>query len=83
MQDFYRLVNSYPERVEVSWAIAPVERVKFYQERGCRKGDAVIAAHAEMLGANLIISENRQFLQTLADLPARMARASEALQRMS
>lgn len=83
MQDFYRLVNSYPERVEVSWATAPVERVKFYQERGCRKGDAVIAAHAEMLGANLIISENRQFLQTLADLPARMARAAEALQRMS
>ncbi len=36
IQDFYRLVNSYPERFEVSWATAPAERVKFYQEHGCR-----------------------------------------------
>ena len=82
MQDFYRLVNSYPERVEVSWATAPPERVKFYQEHGCRKGDAVIAAHAEQLGASLIVSENRQFLQTVANLPVRMTRAADALERL-
>lgn len=83
MQDFHRLVNGYPERVEVSWVTAPAERVKFYQEHGCRKGDAIIAAHAEMLGANLIVSENRQFLQTVADLPVGMATAAEALERLS
>jgi predicted nucleic acid-binding protein len=83
MQDFYRLVNNYHERVEVSWAAAPAERVTYYQERGCRKGDAVIAAHAEALGANLIVSENRQFLQTIADLPVGMANAAEALKRLS
>ena len=81
MQDFYRLLNSYPERVEVSWTTAPHERVGFYREQGCRKGDAVIAAHAEVLGADLIVSENRQFLHTISSL--RMATAAEALERLS
>jgi len=33
------------------------------------KGDAVITAHAEMLAIKTIISENRQFLQTIEGLP--------------
>ena len=68
--------------IEVSWVAAPAERVKFYQEHGCRKGDAVIAAHAEVVGANLIVSENRQFLQTIVDLPVEIATASEVLKRL-
>jgi predicted nucleic acid-binding protein len=47
MRDFYRLVNQYPEFIELSWEPAAFEQVKFYEQLGCRKGDAVIAAHAE------------------------------------
>lgn len=65
IKDFYSLVNQYPEGVELSWQSAPVDRVRFYELQGCRKGDAVIAAHAEALAVDFIITENRQFLQTI------------------
>jgi hypothetical protein len=56
--------------------------VKFYQEHGCRKGDAVIAAHAEVFEASLIVSENRQFRQTMSDMPAGISSPESALQRL-
>ena len=83
MRDFYRLVNHWSEFIELSWEPAPVERVRFYEERGCRKGDAVIAAHAETMAAKLIVSENRQFLQTLKDLPVELVTADEAQTRLA
>ena len=42
------------------------------------KGDAVIAAHAEASEIKTIVSENRQFLQTLRDLPVNILTADEA-----
>ena len=75
---FYRLTNQYSEFIELSWDPVLVERVKFYEERGCRKGDAVIAAHAEAMNVRIIVSENRQFLQTLEDLPVEILTPAEA-----
>lgn len=83
MRDFYRLVNQYSEFIALSWEPAAAEFVKFYEERGCRKGDAVIAAHAETLGAKTIVSENRQFLQTLQDLPVEIVTSGEAQTRLA
>lgn len=83
ISDFYHLVNQQPEWMELSWAAAPAERVKFYEERGCRKGDAVIAAHAESLRVGSIVSENRQFLQTIEDLPIEIVTAADALARLA
>jgi hypothetical protein len=82
MRDFYRLVNQYSESIELNWEPAKVEQVKFYEQRGCRKGDAVIAAHAESSGIRTIISENRQFLQTLGDLAVEIVTADEARIRL-
>jgi predicted nucleic acid-binding protein len=79
---FYRLTNQYSEFIELSWDPVPVERVKFYEKRGCRKGDAVIAAHAEAQGVTIIVSENRQFLQTVKDLPVDILTAAEARARL-
>lgn len=78
MSEFYRIINQYPEFIELNWDPAPIERVRFYKEQGCRKGDAVIAAHAEALKVKLIVSENRQFLQTVKGLPTRIVTAAEA-----
>lgn len=83
VRDFYRLVNQYSEFIELSWEPAAAEQVKFYEQRGCRKGDAVIAAHAEASGIRTIVSENRQFLQTLRDLPVELVTAGEAQTRLA
>ena len=83
MRDFYRLVNQYPEFIELSWEPVAPEQVEFYEQRGCRKGDAVIAAHAEASGIRTIVSENRQFLQTLRDLPVELVTAGEAQTRLA
>lgn len=82
-RDLYQLVNQYPEIIEVSWEPASVDRVRFFEERGCRKGDAVIAAHAEALGVRVIVSENRQFLQTVKDLPLEIITPEQALARLA
>jgi predicted nucleic acid-binding protein len=78
MRQFYQIVNQYPKFVDLNWEPAPLERVRFYEEQGCRKGDAVIAPHAEALNVRLIVSENRQFLQTVKNLPVRILTAAEA-----
>lgn len=83
MRDLYGLINQHPEFIELNWEPAPIERVKFYEDRGCRKGDAVIAAHAEALGAEIIISENRQFLETLSGLSIKVLTARKARLRLS
>jgi predicted nucleic acid-binding protein len=83
ISDFYRLINQQPEWSELSWTTAPAERIKFYEERDCRKGDAVIAAHAESLRVGIIVSENRQFLQTIKDLSIEIVTAADALGRLA
>jgi hypothetical protein len=60
---------------------ASIDRVKFFQQLGCRKGDAIIAAHAEELGVQTIVSENRQFLQTLKAFPIEIISSEDALGR--
>ena len=82
MRDFYRLVNQYSEFIEVNWERLASEQIKQYEERGCRKGDAVIAAHAELSGIRTVVSENRQFLQTLKGLPIEIITADEAAARL-
>ena len=83
MRDFYKLVNQYPEAIELSWQSAPLDRIKFYEGQGCRKGDAVIAAHAEILAVILIVTENRQFLQTIKNRQFEVLTPTAAIARLS
>lgn len=76
--DFYQRINENPDFFDLNWERAPVERVKFYETQGCRKGDAVIAAHAEALGVRTIVSENRQFLRTIKASELEIVTAAEA-----
>lgn len=82
-RDFYQFANDYSENIELSWEPVPVERVMFYEERACKKGDAVSAAHAEALGVNLTVTENRRFLQTIADLRVQIPTPGEACDVLS
>ena len=83
IRDFYRLINQEPEFIELSWESASLTRIRFYEERGCRKGDAVIAAQAEALGVETIVSENRQFLKTIKDFSLEIVTAADALDRFA
>lgn len=82
LRSFYQLINQHPEFIEVSWNLAPTERVRYFEMQGCRKGDAVIAAHAEVLGVKVIVSENRQFLRTLKEFSIDIVNSEAALKRI-
>jgi PIN domain-containing protein len=81
-QDFYQLINQHSDWIELRWEPAPVERIRFYESVGCRKGDAAIASHAEAFGITTIVSENRQFLQTMEGLPMEIVSSAVALARL-
>lgn len=78
MKAFYELLKNFPE----GWQEAAAEKVQSYLDRGCRKGDAIIASSAEVLAAHLIVTNNRQFLQTINNLPVRILAPGEALLRL-
>ncbi|MGZ8847326.1 MAG: PIN domain-containing protein [Pyrinomonadaceae bacterium] len=82
MKAFYRLLKNFPEGAQLSWQEAVAGKVQSYLDRGCRKGDAIIASGAEVLAADLIVTNNRQFLQTINNLPVRILTPSEALLRL-
>lgn len=81
-RDFYQLINQHSQWIELNWEPPPDAKIKFYERHGCRKGDAVIAAHAEALGIRTIVSENRQFLKTMDGLPMEIVSSAVALTRL-
>jgi predicted nucleic acid-binding protein len=82
MRDFYRLINRHSDRIEVNWQPVSSERVRFYEQCGCKKGDAVIAAHAEAVSVKFLVTENRQFLQAIKNLPFEIITPAETLARL-
>ena len=51
----------------VSWDYAParVNLIKQWEQRGAKKGDAVITVHLEAATIRYLVSENRDFLMKL------------------
>lgn len=62
MRSLFRLLNRYPDRLEVHWDKVDVSLIRKYQQLGCKLGDAAVAAHMETLGVGTLVSENRDFL---------------------
>ncbi|MGE4090213.1 MAG: hypothetical protein AB7G75_05170 [Candidatus Binatia bacterium] len=79
MEDFFRLVNRYPEQREISWDKVPRTVIHSYQQRGCTLGEAPVAAHLEILGVKRLVSENRDVLTEISGLPFRVLRADAFL----
>ena len=69
----------------VNWdyAPAPFELVAHWEQRGAKKGDAVIAAHLEAAGIRYLVSENRDFLVDLPNVPFEALTAEKAVQLLS
>ena len=60
-------------------AKAGTENVVKYRNMGCKLGDAAVSAHLEELGVNILVTENRDFLEELSGLPYRRLKAREVL----
>lgn len=79
LRNLFRLLKQLPKQIVIHWEKAETETIGKYQSLGCKLGDAAIAAHLEELEAEVLITENRHFLEELKDLPFRRLSAVEAL----
>jgi predicted nucleic acid-binding protein len=75
----FHLLNHYPEKRKIAWEKAKSDLIAKYRALGCKLGDAVIAAHLEELGVTILVSENRDFLEEISNLPFRTLSASRAV----
>jgi len=82
VNEFFRLLNRYPEQREISWDKVEPALIHSYQQRGCKLGDATVAAHLEVLGVKHLISENRDFLAEITGLPFRVLSAEAFLEQL-
>jgi len=83
VSELFGLFNQYSDRIKIDWKIIPFKLIEKFQRRGCRLGDAVVAAHLEEQDVHTLISENRHFLKEIPDLPFRVLSAAAALEEMS
>lgn len=75
----FGLFSHISHRVKITWEKAHQNTVGKYQRLGCKLGDAVIAAHLEELNIKVLVSENRDFLEEVKELPFRRLTAAQAL----
>lgn len=74
-----RLLSRLPQKIIINWEKAQQEIIAKYQRLGCKLGDAAVAAHLEELNIKLLVSENRDFLEEIKELPFRRLSATQAL----
>ena len=77
-KEFFRLVVR-KENITVMWADPPANLVAKYAALGFVEEDAVIAACAEWVEAEYLISENRHFLERAEVTPFAIINAETAL----
>ena len=68
MRSLFRFLNRLPTTPKIEWQKAAQETVAKYQSMGCKLGDAVVSAHLEELSINVLVTENRDFLEELSSL---------------
>ena len=82
MHGFFRLFAYDPTRMEIRWEKAESDSLRRYQQMGCKLGDAAVAAQVESMGVEIIISENRDFLEEIQGLPFRILSAEDILKEL-
>lgn len=63
--------------------LVPFELGVKYEIRGFKMADAFIAAYAEWVGADVLVTENRHFLKHNPDLPFKVLTADKCLKFIS
>lgn len=62
--------------------VVPFELGVKYETKGLKPADAFIAAYAEWVGAEALVTENRHFLTRRSDLPFRVLAAEQVLKSL-
>lgn len=76
-----QVVLALTQAQTVVWDYAParLDLIRQWEQRGAKKGDAVIAAHLEGAAIHYLVSENRDFLKELPVLPFTVLSSQEAV----
>ena len=82
MRAFFRLLHRHAGQTDMRWEQVELARIHTYQRLGCKLGDAAVAAHLDVLGVGTLVSENRDFLYEIRNLPFRVLRAAEFLREL-
>ncbi|MFQ5456634.1 MAG: type II toxin-antitoxin system VapC family toxin [Nitrospirota bacterium] len=82
LRTLFRLLKQFSRQIIISWEKTRIKTIHKYQNIGCKLGDAIIAAHLEELGIEMLITENRHFLKELKNLPFRKLSTIEALEEL-
>ena len=79
-----RIVHGLTMSQAVTWDYTPArpELVRRWEQRGAKKGDAVIVAHLEETAVRYLITENRDFLTALPALPFSILSSEEAVRSL-
>jgi len=86
MRQIYATFSARPEGVEpvlLDWTLPPDSIVAEFRARGCKKGDAFVAACLVEVGVDYFISENRHFLSEIKDLPFAVLSSAQVLAQLS
>lgn len=81
MRRLHALLRLVPDSL-LDWRAPPEEAVQRYRSLGCKRGDALIAAGIEAIGATTFVSNNRHFLFAIHGLPFRVLAPDDALREI-
>lgn len=79
MSALFRLLNRLPIPPRIDWQKPSLETIAKYRNLGCKLGDAAVSAHLDELGVNILVTENRDFLEEISGLPFRRLKARDVL----
>ncbi len=76
-RDFFEFISNLTEIDEDFFV--PFELGVKYETRGFKMADAFIAAYAEWVGADILVTENRHFLKHNPELPFKVLTSDKCL----
>ena len=82
LRAFFDLVKPHQRRIALDWQKVPVELIRKYESFGCKRGDAVVAAHVEALAVPVLVTENQELLTGVSGLPFRIETAQAILAQL-
>ncbi len=83
--EMWRVVRALTMTQAVTWDYGParIDLVRRWEQRGAKKGDAVLTAHLEVAAIRYLVSENRDFLTELPALPFTVLSSEETVRLLS
>ncbi len=80
-----RVVLALTRARTATWDYTParLDLIRQWEQRGAKKGDAVISAHLEEAAISYLVSENRDFLKALPGLPFTVLGSEEAVRLLT